>query len=303
MKLTKFSQQRSLGLFPVTESEINGLPMGVLSDGTPYLTMRGLARICGVEPSTITRLASNWSEEITKPRGKRINELMREQGFTGDKLYIITQGSQGEVHAYTDAVCMAFLEYYAFEAESKNKEIALANYRFLARSSFKIYIYQSCGYNPERKIDSSWQNYHDRLLLNDSIPVSHFSIFREMSAIIVNMIKGGCTLDDKTVPDISVGMAWSKYWVGGSLESRFGQRLKYPHEYPESFRQAAAGPQDAWIYPMTALGEFRVWLYEYYIAVKFGGYLSTKVSKGAISSDDAILLIESTQKNIGHIAE
>ena len=29
-------------LFPVTEVEVDGIGMGVLSDGTPYLTLRGL---------------------------------------------------------------------------------------------------------------------------------------------------------------------------------------------------------------------------------------------------------------------
>ena len=63
-------QQPQQRLFPVTEVEVDGVQMGVLSDGTPYLTMRGLARMCGIDNSVLVRLANNWGEEKTKPRGK-----------------------------------------------------------------------------------------------------------------------------------------------------------------------------------------------------------------------------------------
>lgn len=50
-------QQSQMPLFPVTEVEVDGISMGVLSDGTPYLTMRGLARMCGIDNSVLLRLA------------------------------------------------------------------------------------------------------------------------------------------------------------------------------------------------------------------------------------------------------
>lgn len=298
MKLSTVGQQQALGLFPVAEMEFHGLPMGVLSDGTPFLTQRGLATICGVESSTLSRLVANWSEESQKPRGIRLIELMQAQGFDRKQLYIITMGKQGETHAYSDAVCMAFLEYYAFEADTKNKEIALTNYRLLARLSFRQYIYDACGYNPNRAIPDSWKNYHDRILLNDSIPLGYFSIFREMSGVLVNLINAGCIIDDKTVPDISVGTFWSRYWVANQCDSKYGGRHKFPHEYPEGFRQAAGGTKDAWIYPMSALGEFRVWLYQAYVANNLENYLSTKVSQGAIAVGNASLLLTSLQKQL-----
>ncbi|MEG3541360.1 hypothetical protein V5I80_15535 [Acinetobacter radioresistens] len=40
---------------------------------------------------------------------------------------------------------MALLEYYAIDADLPNKEIARTNYRVLAISSFKIYVYTKCG--------------------------------------------------------------------------------------------------------------------------------------------------------------
>lgn len=297
MKNHQVGQQQEFGLFPIAELEVNGLPMGVLSDGTPYLTMRGLSRVCGIDASTLAKLATNWDEERTKPRGIRLLSLMHDQGHSGDNLYIVTQGSQGEVHAYSDAVCMAFLEYYAFEAETKNKETAVTNYRILARSSFKTYIYKQCGYDPEHSKRQSWQHYIDRVSLNDKIPISFFSVFREMSSIIVNLINSGCMIDDKTVPDISVGMIWGKHWKELNYDQKFGERIKFPHEYPPDFRQNAASSIEPWIYPMTALGEFRVWLYDSYVKENFGGYLQRKVSQGALPNNQAALLLTSLQQH------
>lgn len=42
--LPSSGQQQNLDLFPVKEIEVDGIQMGVLNDGTPYLTMRGLSK-------------------------------------------------------------------------------------------------------------------------------------------------------------------------------------------------------------------------------------------------------------------
>lgn len=41
-------KQQSLDLNIEKQAEVNGLEMGILSDGTPFLTGRGLASLCGV---------------------------------------------------------------------------------------------------------------------------------------------------------------------------------------------------------------------------------------------------------------
>ncbi|CCW31099.1 hypothetical protein ABLA30_22555 [Xenorhabdus nematophila] len=59
-----------LGTTPIQHSlfhvekqiEIDGIQMGVLNNGTPYLTMRGLSRLCGVDSSVLVRLTTNWLE-------------------------------------------------------------------------------------------------------------------------------------------------------------------------------------------------------------------------------------------------
>ncbi|CQJ56590.1 hypothetical protein [Yersinia rohdei] len=56
-------QQLEIEVFPVKEVEVEGIQVGVLNNGTPYLTMRGLSRLCGVDPAAIARLTTNWIEE------------------------------------------------------------------------------------------------------------------------------------------------------------------------------------------------------------------------------------------------
>src|SRR4029079_13687294 len=152
---------KQLKLFPVKEVEVDGIQMGVLSDGTPYLTLRGLAKMCGKAPSVLSELASDWQSEKTRPRRVKIGELLAAQGHAGDTLYLITENRGIETHAYTDAVCMAILEYYAFEAAQADNEVALRNYRLLARYSFRAFIYNRVGYDPDKHIPDSWRNFHE----------------------------------------------------------------------------------------------------------------------------------------------
>lgn len=295
--LTKFAEQLPSDqflLFPVTEIEVDGIGMGVLSDGTPYLTLRGLSRVCGIGPSAMHELVSNWEVEKKKPRGVKIRELLAAQRHDGDSLRLTTISKGKETHAYTDNVCMALLEYYAFEGGRPNA-IALGNFRVLARSSMRIFIYNSCGFDPETLIPDSWRNFHARVLLNDQIPGDHFSVFRELADIVIHMIQGGCPIDDHTVPDISAGIRWAKFWGDNGFDEKYGLRVKYPHYYPEWFPQAGSNPQAAWIYPVTALGAFRMWLYSTYLPESFPNYIAGKVKQGVLPQSHASLVLKSLE--------
>lgn len=51
--------QGRLDLHIDKQTEIQGIEMGVLSDGTPFLTQRGLARLCGVQNAHIGTMAQS----------------------------------------------------------------------------------------------------------------------------------------------------------------------------------------------------------------------------------------------------
>lgn len=269
------------GHHPVAEAEFEGIEMGVLNDGTAFLTLRGLARVCGVDHAPLLRFANNWGEEVSKARGSKVLSLLESQGHPGDLLYVRIIRRGVEANAFPDAVCMALLEYYAFEAGPNVNETAKRNYRLLARKSFRDFIYNHCGYQPSAAVSDEWRQYHDRVsLLGNSVPPGYFGIFHAIADLFVTLGQHGLHANSSFVPDISVGQAWSAHWKKTDGDARYGERIRYPHDYPPSFPQSAAGTKEPWAYPEMALGEFSKWMRENYIG---GGRLSRYVN-GAVKS-------------------
>lgn len=82
------------------EKEINGIQMGVLKNGTPYLTQTGLAKLCGVGRATLYRIEQEFN--ANNPRGLRIKELLREQGYSENSLFIRIHQGDNFYNAYPD---------------------------------------------------------------------------------------------------------------------------------------------------------------------------------------------------------
>jgi hypothetical protein len=79
---------------------------------------------------------------------------------------------------------MAVLEYYAFEAPNR-KEHAAKNFRLLARSTIRSFIYTQLGYDPRNHIPAAWKQFQDRVsLAYNKAPTGYFSIFKEVADII-----------------------------------------------------------------------------------------------------------------------
>jgi hypothetical protein len=274
----------------VVAREVNGIDMGVLEDGTPYLTGRGLARLCGVVPSAIIKQADNWAAGI---RDGKFARILVDQGFDEDNLFVPITINNTTTHAYTDSVCMAFLEYYAFEVPTPSVE-ARGNYRLLARSTLRQFIYNALGYDPAKLVPEPWRQFHDRVLMH-SVPVGYFSVFKESADFVIAAIRGGLRIDHKTVPDISIGQAWASYWEESDFESQHGTRIRHAHNYPDYFPQAASNPQPIWVYPVGALGEFRIWMHRIYVVEKLPAYLGGKVRSGAMPASSAEILLTEMQ--------
>lgn len=280
--------QLRMDLEIAVEKEVDGIGMGVLSDGTPFLNIRGLARMCGVDHANIIRITSDWLNSPPKPREQKIRELVRAQG-ADDNIAFIAINVNGMIqHAIPAAVSMAVLEYFAFEARQGDNEQAAKSYRVLARKGFSDFIYAQVGYNPSGAANIAWKQFHDRVSLNyHTVPDGYFSIFKELSDLYVTLIREGANLGHAFIPDISVGLIWSKYWVSESLDIIYGERIKYDHNYPLYFPQAASNPQQSFCYPDDALGEFRKWVRQVYIAKRMPIYLNQKIREGKIPAPAA----------------
>ncbi len=265
------------------EREVNGIEMGVLSDGTPYLTGRGLARLCGVDQKAIVQVTQGVAEGLIRPRETKILDLLNKQGVAPDEIFLEVKVSGTPHYAFPASSCMAFLEYYAFEAGPNLRREALDAFRQLAHRGLREYIYSSLGYDPA-VIPDAWKQFHDRVTATyGDIPPGYFTVFKEAADIIVTLIRNGADVGSSFVPDGSVGIHWGRHWKERGLAEKFGERIETDHNYPEYFPQALSNPQKIQAYPEAALPDFRAWARIVYLPEKLPPYLATKVKDGSLS--------------------
>lgn len=291
------SAQGVLDLQIEKQIEVDGIGMGVLSDGTAFLNGRGLARLCGIDSSRISEMAADWKTSAL-PLTSKVKSILKTRGMSLDHPYIEIKQRSGYFHAYPDFLCLAVLEYYAFDAPTTRDE-AQKNYRLLAGKALHDFIYTQVGYDPNNYVPDTWRQFHDRVSLTyNSVPAGYFGVFKEIADMIVTLGQSGLQIDASFVPDISVGQHWGKFWAQQNFDGKYGERVKWDHNYPEYFNQALSNPQEAWCYPEMSLGEFRRWLRENYIqGGKFSTYINNKIKQKALPASFAQLVI--TAYNLG----
>lgn len=261
------------------ERVVGGIEMGVLENGIPYLTQTGLAEMAGAARSTIFEITQEWQQAFATdiwPRGRVqfFRDYLAKSGFNEPGLFIEIRKDGSPYYAYPDVVCMAVVEYFAFEAQRTNAT-ALTNYRNLARYGLQKFIYDALGYVP----GDPWKLFNARVsLLKDSVPVGYFSVFKESTGLVVDLINAGLPVNQHTVPDGSVGTTWGPYWTKNCFAQKYGERIDYPHYYPAEYPQSASNPQKAWAYPNEAWAEFQNWFRTIYLPTKYPVYILKKAS-------------------------
>lgn len=270
-------RQGVLDLGVEVERVVGGVEMGVLENGLPYLTQRGLAEMSGAARKTIQELSQEWQESqvngiFSSKRMTWFREYLSVRGYDEQQLFFEIQKDGSAHYAYPDIVCMAIIEYFAFEAQRTNAK-ALANFRNFATFGLQKFIYEALGYSPPDK----WKYHHDRIsILQGGAPEGYFIIFNEVSGMIVDLINADLAVNDKTIPDISVGRCWGDHWTKNGFDRVYGARVKYEHNYPVYYPQSASNPQLPWAYPDQALAEFRRWFRHEYLVTRFPRYILTK---------------------------
>jgi len=94
--------------------------MGVLQNGMPYLTQRGLSQISGAARSTIQAFTQEWEQTIGDPipaKGRMafFKSYLFEKGYDEPRLFLEVTKQGKPYYAYPDLVCMAFIEYFVLE--------------------------------------------------------------------------------------------------------------------------------------------------------------------------------------------
>jgi len=272
-------RQGVLDLGIEVERVVGGIEMGVLENGIPYLTQRGLADMSGAARSTIQELTQEWQQAQASgiwPRGRMqfFRDYLSKAGFDEPSLFIDIRKDGSPHYAYPEMVCMAMVEYFAFEAQRTN-ETAITNFRNLARYGLQKFIYDALGYVPE----DPWKLFNARVsLLKDSVPVGYFSVFKESTGLVVDLINAGLAVNQHTIPDGSVGGTWGRFWTANNLAAKYGERVEYPHNYPPEYPQSAKGTLPAWAYPNEAWAEFQEWFRTVYLPTKYPVYILKKAN-------------------------
>ncbi|ESQ90841.1 hypothetical protein ABAC460_08410 [Asticcacaulis sp. AC460] len=115
-----------------TYAEVDGIGMGLLSNGEPYLTQRGLAALCGVQNAHIGNIGRDW--DSGKPRVAAIQERL---GFRRAQAHRVLSHDGHRLFAYDMAIAQAVLDYYALDVA---KPEAVRNRRRFADGALKSHV-------------------------------------------------------------------------------------------------------------------------------------------------------------------
>jgi hypothetical protein len=114
------------------------------SDGVSGMSVTALAQFCGVDKPAITQLLNQISHSDPFTNELKISL----KPFAGNEWRLLTNDPSGRVFII-DEVCHAVLEYYALEARKyKGKQIAIENYRMIAKAGLRMFIWSQTGYSP-----------------------------------------------------------------------------------------------------------------------------------------------------------
>ncbi|AMY04131.1 hypothetical protein A4R29_31115 (plasmid) [Mesorhizobium ciceri biovar biserrulae] len=127
-------KQLPLDLGIEVEKDVNGIEMGVLENGMAYLTQSGLSPSVarhGLPSKRSPRSGkTNFGLDLQRGRSLYFSDYLRQAGYDEPTLFMEIQRNGSTHYAYPELVCMAFIEFFAFEAQRAN-DTALLNFRKL----------------------------------------------------------------------------------------------------------------------------------------------------------------------------
>ncbi|MEI9906276.1 MAG: hypothetical protein WDN06_21980 [Asticcacaulis sp.] len=116
------TRQAKSEIAAATYDEFDGIGMGTLSTGEPYLTQRGLAALCGVQNAHIGTISRDWATD--KPR---IAAVKARLGFKRGAAHRVLIFEGRRLYAYDMAIACAVLDYYALDAGNHIQPEAVRN--------------------------------------------------------------------------------------------------------------------------------------------------------------------------------
>ena len=256
--------------------EVSGLPIevGLLPDGTPFMSGRELARACGISNSTLVGWGEVTPQVGDRHRAGKLANLLATYNYGGDRLFVRIPdgtkfGGRANVSAYPYQVCMALLDYYAFEA---NKEAARNSLRLLSEKQLPQFICEVVQTPPEsteplQSIPPKADPFKRRPLRN-GIPIGYFSI----SQLLETEPPRSLPLTElRTALLVNIDKAWNRYWNIQGLGPQYGDRFAMPQRPLNDWARSRQ-----YVYPKAALAAFQDWLALHYLPERYPSYLQRK---------------------------
>jgi len=125
-------------------AEVDGVGLGQLTDGSVYVTQRGLARLCGVQNAHIGTISRDWNTD--KPRIQAIKARLAVP-LRNPHSVLVWQGHRQ--HGYHMAMAEAVLDYYALDAGDYIQPEAQENRLRFKREPLGDYILKHVAPKPE----------------------------------------------------------------------------------------------------------------------------------------------------------
>jgi len=240
-KLMVLNQDESIGIR--IQKEVDGLTMGILTDGEAYVSESSLAELCGVSQVVIDSIGQEWNAEPPTTRIAAIKMNLRAEGYTAPRAYVTAMWKGVKQRCYPSNICTSILNYFAFNAGPDCQETA--------RESI-------------RRINGTPTPGHDSPTGSDAMPPGFFDPDRMPFGLdLVELYR-------------SIEQCWDQHWEAQKLGEKYGERSRNPEA--ESNPRAAQ-----WFYPNASLAVFRAWVqHEYYAGGMFEAYLNEKVARGEI---------------------
>ena len=246
-------------------------------DGVSGMTISALAEFCSTsQPAVVSSLLTRI--EVSDPVSNDLPDCLK--SLAGKDLRLVSNDLQGRLIVPDDA-CSAISEYYAFEARQyAGKQVAIDNYRSMAKAGMRIFIWVRTGYIPPILRDSlkaHTSNYIQRLenTYDHEIADHLWSVFREGAEVLLLVEKKmRVPVDKMDLCDGSIGRRWSDYrktqdWATSPVES-----------YTHVFRDQRENRYPM-AYQLTELQHFRRWVREVYVPDYLPKYLVDKFGKRA----------------------
>lgn len=255
--------------------EVSGLPIdvGMLPDGTPFMSGRELARACGISNSTLVGWGETTPHVGDRHRAGKLANLLGTYRYQGDRLFVPIPdgtkfGGRANVSAYPYQVCLAFLDYYAFAA---HKEAARNSLRLLSEKQLPQFICAAVEEPPQQatpQLPVKPQAAPFRRPLRNGIPVGYFDVGNALARAPMSTLLSS---ELRTALLINIDKAWNRYWNIQQLSQQYGDRFAVPQHPLNNWARTRQ-----YVYPLAALTAFQDWLALQYLPDRYPSYLQRK---------------------------